>query len=66
MRAHVPSPGHAVELQLVVGAVDRAQPLVDVAQADAAAERLLEPLLGHPEAVVVHFDDRVAVAHAAA
>ena len=28
--------GHAVELQLVVGAVDHAQPLVDVAQADAA------------------------------
>ena len=28
--------GHAVELQLVVGAVDDAQPLVDVAQADAA------------------------------
>ena len=29
--------GHAVELQLVVRAVDHPQPLVDVAQADAAA-----------------------------
>ena len=39
MRAQVPSARHAVELELVVRAVDDAQPLVDVPQADAAACR---------------------------
>ena len=41
MRAQVPFTGHAVELQLVVGAVNHLQPLVDVAQPDAAG---LHPL----------------------
>ena len=47
---------------MVVGAVDRPQPLVDVAQADAAAEGLFEPLLAHAQAIVVDLDDRVSVA----
>src|SRR6185437_1661179 len=51
---------HAGELQLTVRAVDRAQALVDVAQADPAAERMLETLLGHPEPIVVHLDDGVS------
>src|SRR5476649_670739 len=54
-------PGHAPQLQLVVLAVNRAEPLVDVAEPDAAVERMLEPVLAHPEAVVVHLDDGVAV-----
>src|SRR5258708_23858039 len=57
---------HARELQVVVGAVDRAEALVDVAQADATAQRLLQTLLGHPEAVVVHFDERVSLGYAGA
>ena len=45
-----------------MGAVNGAQSLVDVAQADPVAQRVLEPLLGHAEAVVAHFDDDVLVA----
>ena len=58
--------GHAVELQLVVRAVDDAQALVDVAQPDAGA--LHAPGVGRrdPDAVVDDVDDRVvAVAQAA-
>src|SRR5437016_6143556 len=55
--------GDARQLQGVVRAVDRTEPLVDIAQADAAVERVLEPLLAHAEAVVVDFDRRVAVAN---
>ena len=50
MRAHVPSPGALSSLQLVVRAVDHAQPLVHVAQADAAAQSASRSRsLGHPE-----------------
>ncbi len=38
IRAHVPSAGHTVELELIVGAVDDAQAFVDVLQADAAPD----------------------------
>ena len=65
-RAHVPSPGRAGELQAIGRAVDRAQSLVDVAQADAAAEGFFKPIAGHPQPVVVHFDDRMAILHPAA
>ena len=57
MLAQVPSPGTLAQLQVVVRAVDRAEPFVDVAQADAVAQRVLEPLLAHPQPVVVHLDD---------
>ncbi len=57
--------GHAVELQLVVGAVDDAQPLVDVAQADAAAGLTRSASIGgDADAVVDDVDDRVAVLRA--
>src|SRR5436190_22206274 len=52
----------ARQLDPAAGAVDRPQPLVDVAQADAAAAGLLEALLRHAEAVVVDLDDGAAVA----
>src|SRR6266545_3166081 len=52
-------PWHAGELQVVVRPVDRAQALVDVAETDAASHRLLQPLLRHPEPVVVDLDHRV-------
>src|SRR5919197_1148161 len=55
--------GDARQLQGIIRAVDRAEPLVDVAQADAAVERMLEPLFAHAEAVVVDFDGSVAVAN---
>src|SRR6266853_1494036 len=57
--------GHALQLELVVGAVNGSKALVDVAEADAAAERAIEPFLSHPEAVVYDFDNRVAVAQLA-
>src|SRR5947209_8743506 len=53
--------GNALELQLVMLAVDRAQPFVDVAQSNTAVERMLEPVFRHADAVVVHLDDGVAV-----
>src|SRR5438093_464268 len=54
---------HARQAQVIVCAVDRPQALVDVAEADPAAQSLLEALLGHPEAIVVHLDDRVPFGH---
>src|SRR5687767_13872290 len=52
-------PRNAVELQLIVGAVNNAQALVDVAQSDARAFHA--PGLGRcdPDAVVDHVDDRM-------
>ena len=66
IRAHVPSPRHAVELELIVGAVNHAQAFVDVLQPDAAACRQVaalgrEPRPGDADAVVNDVDDRVAV-----
>src|SRR5947209_14582670 len=57
-----PLAGGAGQLQLIVGAVDSAEPLVHVAQADAAAQRVLQAFFSHPQTVVMHFDDGVAVA----
>src|SRR3990170_5846737 len=54
--------GDARQLQTIVRPVDRPQAFVDVAQADAAAERGLEPFLAHAQSIVQDFDDRVAVA----
>ena len=54
--------GHAIELQLVIRAVDHAQALVDVAQADAAAALTRSGVIGRDaDAVVDDVDDRVAV-----
>src|SRR3990167_3450674 len=52
--------GDAAEPYGVVGAVDDAQPLVDVAQPDAAEHGVVEPLLGDAEAVVLDLDQRRA------
>src|SRR5712692_4189287 len=52
----------ALELELIVGAVNGPQALVDVAQPDPTAQRAFQSFFGHPEAVVFDFDDRVAVA----
>src|SRR5262245_57474822 len=52
----------ARQLDLASGAVNRPQPLVDVAQADAVADGALEAILGHADAVVADLDDGVAVA----
>src|SRR2546422_392614 len=57
---------HALELQLVMRPVNRPQPPVHVAQTDAVAEGALQPLLGHPQSIVVHLDDRMTVSHHAA
>src|SRR5579864_3911197 len=57
-----PEPGHARQLQLVIRPINRLEPFVDVAQPDAAVERLVQTLLRHPQAVVMHFDDHVGVA----
>src|SRR5262245_18563428 len=54
--------GNAPQLELTPLAVNRAEPLVHVAQPDALADRLLELLLAHAEAVVVNFDDHLTVA----
>src|SRR5207253_1572392 len=53
---------NALQSQLTACAVNGAQPLVHVAQPDPVAERLLEPLFGHSETVIMNFDDRLAVA----
>ena len=45
-------PGRARAADTSRRAVDDAQPLVDIAQADAARHRGLQPLVGDPEAVV--------------
>ena len=50
--------GRAREREAAGGAVEHAQPLVDVAQADAARQRVLQPLVGDAEAVVFDLDDR--------
>src|SRR6185295_11660671 len=54
--------GDAPQLELVVGAVDGAEPFVDVAQADPVAERVAELILGHAQPVVEDLDERAAVA----
>src|SRR5436190_4498440 len=54
--------GHARELELIVRAVNRAQPFVHVAEADAFTQHLFQAILAHPEPIVVDLDDGVAVA----
>ena len=60
MRAQVPSPG-TLSSELIVRAVDDAQPLVDVPQADAARLDALGLIGGDADPVVDDVDDRVAV-----
>src|SRR5919198_3003556 len=54
--------GDARQSQMVIRAVNRAEPLVHVAQPDAAVERMLQALFAHAEPVVVDLDRRMAVA----
>src|SRR3990172_7546427 len=52
----------ALQPELTARSIDRAEPLVHVAQPDAVAKRPLQPLLAHPQAIVVDLDDGVALA----
>src|SRR3954454_795330 len=54
--------GCAPQLQLILLSVNHAEPLVDVAQADAALQRLAEPFRRHPHPVVAHLDECGTVA----
>ena len=52
----------ALQLELDLFAVDHAQPLVHVAQADSDRQGLAQPLRGHPHPVVGHLDEGGAIA----
>src|SRR5262245_16098153 len=54
--------GRARQLQAVLHAVDGPQPFVDVAEADAVAERAFQPIFTHADPIVADLDDGVAVA----
>src|SRR6188508_3108731 len=58
--------GRADQREAAAGAVEHAQALVDVAEADARRERLRHALVGNPQAVVFDLDDREAAFAAAA
>src|SRR5439155_19050896 len=56
-----PLAGDAVELELIVRAVDDAQPFVHVAQTNSAARHAVHVRGVHADAVVDHVDDGVTV-----
>jgi len=66
-RATVAAAGLAREMQAGMVAVDDAEALAHVAEADPAAgavsalEHLVEPLAGHTQTIIFHFDDRPSV-----
>ena len=57
-RMIVPRPDTLVMLHAVTGAVDHAEALVHVAQADAVGQRRAHPLVAHAQPVVFDLDDR--------